>query len=64
VFAFYEWASNKEQQTKLLDELKRVDIYDRKQLQQAMYLTAIVNEALLLHFRAEMMKVVPSLHCR
>jgi cytochrome P450 len=49
VFLFYELALNPSQADKLYDELKNVDIYDRRVLQKLVHLNALINETLRLH---------------
>jgi cytochrome P450 len=49
VFIFYELALSPLQQSKLLEELKSVDINDHAQLKRCTHLAAIINETLRLH---------------
>ncbi|KAI0394542.1 cytochrome P450 [Xylariaceae sp. FL0594] len=49
VFAFYELALHTEQQAKLFEELREVDIYDRVQLRNCAHLNAVIHETLRLH---------------
>ena len=49
VFGFYRLAQYPEQQQKLYDEIKSVDVHDARALQHCAHLNAIINETLRLH---------------